>query len=81
MSKLIKRIIYYIFLTIAFLILPFSIRNIYLLIVIKASLLNIIVNIILSIFIFIYPFSIALIIRYNLKHNKWPIKLLYEKIN
>ena len=79
MSKLIKRTIYYIFLTTAFLILPFSIRNIYLLIIIKTSIITIILNMIISIFIFIYPFSIALIIRYNLKYNKWPVKLLYEE--
>lgn len=78
MSKIIKKIIYYIFLTVAFLILPFSIRNIYLLIIIKSSLLEILINIISSAFIFIYPLAIALIIRYNLKNNKWPFKFLYE---
>ena len=73
-KKLIKKTVYYIFLTIAFLILPFSIRNIYLSIIIKTSLIDLIINVLAGVFIFLYPLSIALLLRYNLKYNKWPIK-------
>lgn len=79
MKKIIKRIIYYIFLTAAFLLLPFSIRNIYLTILVKSSLLDIIINTIAGIFVFSYAFTIAMIIRYNIKHDRWPIKFLYEE--
>lgn len=78
-KKLIKKIIYYILLTIAFLILPFSIRNVYLSILVRASLIDIIINILSGTFIFLYPFVLALMIRYNLKHDKWPMKFLYEE--
>lgn len=79
MKKIIKKIIYYIFLTISFLLLPLCIRNVYLSILVKSSILDIILNIISGLFVFSYTFIIAMIIRYNLKHNRWPFKFLYEE--
>ncbi|MBQ3511613.1 MAG: hypothetical protein IJA30_04880 [Bacilli bacterium] len=79
MKKIIKKIIYYIFLTISFLLLPLCIRNVYLSILVKSSILDIIINIISGLFVFSYTFIIAMIIRYNLKHNRWPFKFLYEE--
>lgn len=79
MKKIIKKIIYYIFLTISFLLLPLCIRNVYLSILVKSSILDIIINIISGLFVFSYTFIIAMIIRYNLKHNSWPFKFLYEE--
>ena len=79
MKKIIKKIIYYIFLTISFLLLPLCIRNVYLSILVKSSILDIIINIISGLFVFSYRFIIAMIIRYNLKHNRWPFKFLYEE--
>ena len=71
MKKVLKKIIYYILLTIAFLILPFSIRNVYLSILIKESFINILIQIVSSLFIFSYPFFLALVLRHNIKYNKW----------
>lgn len=71
MKKVLKKIIYYILLTIAFLILPFSIRNVYLSILIKESFINILIQIVSSLFIFLYPFFLALVLRHNIKYNKW----------
>ena len=79
MKKIIKKIIYYIFLTISFLLLPLCIRNVYLSILVKSSILDIIINIISGLFVFLYTFIIAMIIRYNIKHNRWPFKFLYEE--
>ena len=79
MKKIIKKIIYYIFLTVSFLLLPLCIRNVYLSILVKSSILDIIINIISGLFVFSYTFIIAMIIRYNLKHNRWPFKFLYEE--
>lgn len=79
MKKIIKKIIYYIFLTISFLLLPLCIRNVYLSILVKSSILDIIINIISGLFVFSYTFIIAMIIRYNIKHNRWPFKFLYEE--
>ena len=79
MKKIIKKIIYYIFLTISFLLLPLCIRNVYLSKLVKSSILDIIINIISGLFVFSYTFIIAMIIRYNLKHNRWPFKFLYEE--
>ena len=79
MKKIIKKIIYYIFLTISFLLLPLCIRNVYLSILVKSSILDIIINIISGLFVFSYTFIIAMIIRYILKHNRWPFKFLYEE--
>ena len=79
MKKIIKKIIYYIFLTISFLLLPLCIRNVYLSILVKSSILDIIINIISGLFVFSYTFIIAMIIRYNLKHNRWPFKFLYDE--
>ena len=79
MKKIIKKIIYYIFLTISFLLLPLCIRNVYLSILVKSSILDIIINIISGLFVFSYTFIIAMIIRYNLKHSRWPFKFLYEE--
>lgn len=79
MKKILKKIIYYIFLTISFILLPFSIRNVYLSILVKSSLFDIIINIISGIFIVSYAFIIAMIIRYNIKHDRWPFKFLYEE--
>lgn len=73
MKKLIEKIIYYIFLTIAFLILPFSIRNIYLSILVKSPPLDLTIDILSGLFIFLYPLALALTIRYHIKNNKWPI--------
>lgn len=79
MKKLIKKIVYYIVLTIAFLILPFSIRNIYLSILVKENIIDFLINLLASIFIFLYPLSIALMIRYNIKNDKWPINILNDE--
>ena len=79
MKKLIKKIVYYIVLTIGFLILPFSIRNIYLSILIKENIIDFLINLLASIFIFLYPLSIALMIRYNIKNEKWPINILNDE--
>ena len=79
MKKILEKIIYYIFLTIAFLILPFSIRNIYLSILVKSPLLDLIIDILSGLFIFLYPLAIALMIRYHIKNNKWPIIDLDEE--
>ena len=79
MKQIIKKTIYYIILTIAFILLPIGIRNIYLSILLKENIISIIINAISSAFIFIYPLSIALIIIYNLKHNKWPISFIYDE--
>jgi hypothetical protein len=73
MKKILEKIIYYIILTIAFLILPFSIRNTYLSILIKSKPIDLIIDILSSLFIFLYPLAIALTIRYHIKNNKWPI--------
>lgn len=80
MKKLIKKIVYYIVLTIAFLILPFSIRNIYLSILVKENIIDFLINLLASIFIFLYPLSIALMIRYNIKNDKWPINILNDEV-
>lgn len=79
MKKLIKKIVYYIVLTIGFLILPFSIRNIYLSILVKENIIDFLINLLASIFIFLYPLSIALMIRYNIKNEKWPINILNDE--
>lgn len=79
MKKLIKKLVYYIVLTIAFLILPFSIRNIYLSILVKENIIDFLINLLASIFIFLYPLSIALMIRYNIKNDKWPINILNDE--
>ena len=79
MKKLIKKLVYYIVLTIAFLILPFSIRNIYLSILVKENIIDFLINLLASIFIFLYPLSIALMIRYNIKNEKWPINILNDE--
>lgn len=79
MKKLLKKTIYYIILTTAFLILPFSIRNVYLSILVKEKLIDFLINLLASTFIFLYPLSIALIIRYNIKNGKWPINILNDK--
>ena len=79
MKKLIKKIVYYIVLTIGFLILPFSIRNIYLSILVKENIIYFLINLLASIFIFLYPLSIALMIRYNIKKEKWPINILNDE--
>lgn len=79
MKKLIKKIVYYIVLTIAFLILPFSIRNIYLSILVKENIIDFLINLLASIFVFLYPLSIALMIRYNIKNDKWPINILNDE--
>ena len=80
MKKLIKKVVYYIVLTIAFLILPFSIRNIYLSILVKENIIDFLINLLASIFIFLYPLSIALMIRYNIKNDKWPINILNDEV-
>lgn len=80
MKKLIKKTVYYIVLTIAFLILPFSIRNIYLSILVKENIIDFLINLLASIFIFLYPLSIALMIRYNIKNDKWPINILNDEV-
>lgn len=79
MKKILKKIIYYIVLTIAFLILPFSIRNIYLSILVKENVIDFLINLLASTFIFLYPLGIALMIRYNIKNNKWPINILNDE--
>ena len=79
MKKLIKKLVYYIVLTIGFLILPFSIRNIYLSILVKENIIDFLINLLASIFIFLYPLSIALMIRYNIKNEKWPINILNDE--
>ena len=79
MKKLIKKIVSYIVLTIGFLILPFSIRNIYLSILVKENIIDFLINLLASIFIFLYPLSIALMIRYNIKNEKWPINILNDE--
>lgn len=79
MKKLLKKIIYYVVLTIAFLILPFSIRNIYLSILVKENIIDFLINLLASTFIFLYPLSIALMIRYNIKNGKWPINILNDE--
>lgn len=79
MKKLIKKLVYYIVLTIAFLILPFSIRNIYLSILVKENVIDFLINLLASTFIFLYPLGIALMIRYNIKNNKWPINILNDE--
>ena len=79
MKKLIKKIVYYIVLTIGFLILPFSIRNIYLSILVKENIIDFLINLLASTFIFLYPLGIALMIRYNIKNNKWPINILNDE--
>ena len=79
MKKLIKKLVYYIVLTIAFLILPFSIRNIYLSILVKENIIDFLINLLASTFIFLYPLGIALMIRYNIKNNKWPINILNDE--
>lgn len=79
MKKLIKKLVYYIVLTIGFLILPFSIRNIYLSILVKENIIDFLINLLASIFIFLYPLSIALMIRYNIKNDKWPINILNDE--
>lgn len=66
-----KKIIYYIFLTSAFIILPMSIRNIRYSILLNKNLSGLIIDILLNILIFIYPFTIALIIRHHEKTGKW----------
>ena len=73
MKTILEKIIYYIFLTIAFLILPFSIRNIYLSILVKSPPLDLIIDILSGLFIFLYPLALALMIRCHIKNNKWPI--------
>ena len=77
--KKLKKIIYYIVLTIAFLILPFSIKNVYLSLLVKDNVIDFLLNLLACIFIFIYPLSIALMIRYNLKNSKWPIQILNDE--
>lgn len=79
MKRAVKKIIYYILLTIAFLLLPFAVRNVYLSILVRSSIIDIIINVISGLFIFIYPLSLALIIRHNLKYNKWPFKFINEE--
>ena len=73
MKKILEKIVYYIFLTLAFLILPFSVRNIYLSILVKSQFIDLIIDILSGLFIFLYPLSIALFIRYHIKNNQWPI--------
>ena len=73
MKKKIEKVIYYIFLTFAFLMLPLTVRNIYLSILVKSNLLNLITDILSGLFIFLYPLVIALFIRYHIKNDKWPI--------
>lgn len=78
MKKKIKRVIYYILLTIAFLILPFSIRNVYYAVLIKESFLYVLIQIVSGLFIFLYPFGLALLLRHNIKYNKWPFEFIEE---
>lgn len=78
MKKKIKRVIYYILLTIAFLILPFSIRNVYYAILIKENFFYIITQVLAGTFIFLYPFGLALLLRHNIKYNKWPFEFIEE---
>lgn len=78
--NLVKKIIYYILLTISFIFLPMAIRNVYLSILVKSHLGDILINIISGLFIFSYPFCMALLLRYNLKYNKWPIDYFFDKI-
>ena len=70
-KKNLKKIIYYLFLTSAFLFLPNNIRNIGYCFYLKQNILMIIVGILLNIFCFLYPLTIALIIRHHEKTNKW----------
>jgi putative effector of murein hydrolase LrgA (UPF0299 family) len=78
MKKKIKRVIYYILLTIAFLILPFSIRNVYYAVLIKENFFYIITQVLAGTFIFLYPFGLALLLRHNIKYNKWPFEFIEE---
>ena len=78
MKKKLKKVIYYILLTIAFLILPFSIRNVYYAVLIKESFFYVLIQIVSGLFIFLYPFGLALLLRHNIKYNKWPFEFIEE---